>query len=130
MLLAARATSFISGHFVSMRLINDATRKSWLSCPGFSKTAYSPLPPIDSAIASAEKEPSRSLLEVMKETRLLFGESAAKVTTGMPIAAARLIGSMKGSGFIGCNKIPAGFLASCCSKEASCLFTSYSGVPV
>ncbi|MCY1542194.1 hypothetical protein D9M68_779310 [compost metagenome] len=129
-MLAARPTSFMPGCLAFMRFTNAAMRRSWLSWPGFSSTAYSPLPLSDAAMASAAWLPSRSLSEVMNEVRLELGESAAKVTTGMPIAAARLMGSMNGSGFIGCSRMPAGLRASSCSNDASCLFTSYSGVPV
>ena len=62
--------------------------------------------------------------------RLLLGESAAKVITGMPLAVAALIGSMNESGSIGCTQIPAGFFNMTWLKTASSLLMSYSGVPV
>ena len=105
-LVANVATTFTFGQFFSMRSLNERTRISWLSWPGFSVAASSPLPPIALARASAAAYPSFTLSEVMKANRLLCGESVAKVITGIPFSMAALIGSTKASGTMGQAGLP------------------------
>ena len=41
-----------------------------------------------------------------------------------------LLHPMNPDPFIGCSRMPAGLRASSCSNEASCMLTTYSGVPL
>src|SRR5512137_2878034 len=52
-LVATPATTFTFGQLAAMRSLNERTRTSWFSWPGFSVTITSPLPPMALQMASA-----------------------------------------------------------------------------